>query len=208
MDVLPLILSEEDVLRLPKEVLTKFSEICTDRVLSILCKYLESSQNEEVKEKLLECFERPLNIRKYSMSSSIAGLAGEVGLLTYSDIYYGLTVDELTQYKSSIESILDNKYAVAWIEPITSSKYDECLNELLDMLNLYSGEERACVCKLTSAVDEAKSLFKDPPHTTYRGTAVKKVLSRSADYRLMLRGIEFLLKQEAEHNAPSTWRFL
>ena len=50
--------------------------------------------------------------------------------------------------------------------------------------------------------------FKDPPQAKPRPTEVTKVLRRAADYRLIVRGINFLLKQMHEGRNPDTWRIL
>lgn len=59
MDVLPLVLSEDEVLLLPDVVLIRISEIATDKIVAMLFSYLKDSTNEEVKAKINRTFRKP-----------------------------------------------------------------------------------------------------------------------------------------------------
>lgn len=209
MDVLPLVLSEEEAMLLPEEVLIKLSELATDRVVAMLLKYLKDSKNEEVKAKIKRTFQRPLTVRRDSKSSSIAMQVKNLCDVTYRDIYYGVPELELVNLRDSINSILNNPYAVAWIEPITAKQYRECIKEL----NTMSWQEKdvqiaIAIQHLADKVEKMGYAFKDPPQMKPRPTEVTRILNRTMNYRLIVRGIDFLLKQMNENREPSTWRFL
>ncbi len=209
MDVLPLVLSEDEVLLLPDAVLIKVSEIATDKIVAMLFSYLKDSTNEEVKAKINRTFRKPLTIRRDSKSAPIAMMVKSLGDITYKDIYYGLPRESLESLRGNIESILDNQYAVAWIEPITSKQYKKYIDDLYDMGAAESNKVIAnCISSVARRIENMGYAFKDPPQAKPRPTEVTKVLRRAADYRLIVRGINFLLKQMHEGRNPDTWRIL
>lgn len=204
MYVIPLVLEERDVNVIHEDYLKKLASCSTDIVKKKVKEYLNSTEAQPlIKEKVYECYKQVLSSDEFLMDEVLKEEIKPVEQLRFSDISSSLPEQKLRQYKGVLEKILGSEFAVPYIEPITS----DTINSLLDEMTEY-GQRDSRVKQLVTRIRNNKHLFKDPRFTRARGTIVKRVMLNVQKFEIILRGINFLLKQNEQGRSPESWRLL
>ena len=206
MDVIPGILSEQTADELTVEQLSMLS-LCSSKVVMVKVKaYLANTKaNKDIKLKIMCAYNERISMEQFLESEELLKQVMLVVNLNYEDINYNVDVLQLSAYKEAIEDILGNAYSVPYITPTKAI----IVKELREEIETISKQTGSPVLKaFTSKLKKYADLFRDSINTSYKGTAVKKIMRNKKKYHIILRGIDFILTKHREECKPFSWRYL
>ena len=197
MDIIPYVLSETDLDTLTDSQLNMLAKCSTDMVLEEVLKYLENAGDSVYSGRIRGAYATKIALREFLTSEETKSNVEIAQRLSYTSITPMLTEEELIVYKNAIESIINNKYAIPYISPI-SGETIKTLREEVKTNNK----------ALAERLKKFSYLFKDSPHKSATGTIVKRVIRNRVEYEIILRGIEFMLERKRKGANPNSWRYL
>jgi len=206
MDVIPLIVTEEDVINLPAGLLSKLAtcstEVIKDRVKAYLAK---PEALPEVKEKISKAYQVQFTRDAYLTDEQVIADVQRVKDLNYADINPSISEKTLHQYEEIIQGILTNPNSAAYVAPIDSVY----IRTLVEEIQIYAkGADIPSLKGLSLRLKENSRLFKDAQSKGHTGTPMKRIMTNIRKYEILLEGIRFLLRKKAAGTEPAQWRIL
>lgn len=204
MDILPLVLTEEMALEIPKVYLHRLAGCSTPAVKMKVGEYLaddraDARAKEIVRAAYGDTFERD----RFLFDSDFMEQVGRVSDLTYSSVNNSVKTEILEDWKKTLTEVFENKFATPYIAPIEGTMIDSIIMDLSGLK-----EVNTAAATLASRLRSHKDLFRDGRAKRSVGTAMKRILLNEAKYRVILRGVEFLLEQRAKGHTAPVWRVL
>ncbi len=225
--VLPTILTSEDVLQIPDEVLTLMTRISTGIVLGNINKFVaanrESSDSvdREAALKLERIYTDVNEVKAYLESEEAKNLANTLASLQYSDISATTDLRTLKMYRMLIIELLSededfvNSYTTEQLELGASGRYtaytaklDKAnLEEVLELMGEAAHGVPAAM-SLINRIDKNKSLFKNGNYHINTPTVLRRAIYKKDKLKNILRGLDFLIPRLEVGQSPTTWRRL
>lgn len=223
--VLPTILTVDDVLRIPDDVLRLFTRISTGIVLENINEFVDrnkDSQNESDREaalKLERIYKEVNEINAYLESDEAKNLANTLASLQYSDISATTDIDTLKMYRSLIIELLseDEDFAKEYLnKDVSGTGKKTAYTAKLDSSNLESVLEQMAIAAdgdatsnlLISKIMKNKSLFKNGNYNINKPTVLRKAIYKKDKLKNILRGLDYLIPRLEAGQSPMTWRRL
>ena len=206
MDVIPFILSEEVAKEIPIDFIVKLADCSSSVVKDRVKKYIATDGADgEVVEIVKAAYLSQLEMEEFLNDEKLKEYVEIVHDLDYVDINPHKSIEMLEKYKVAITYVLDNKYSVPYIAPISGT----LIKDLRDEISNYAdGVDSPTIKLFAKRLKSCSGLFRDSQHTAYRGTVVKKVIRNRSKYEVILRGIDFMLDKKRTSKNPSSWRYL
>ena len=215
--VLPTILTTDEVLSIPDEVLYSFTRISTGIVLDNVNEFVRLNKNSQDVEcsdaalKLERVYKEVNDVNAYLESDEAKDLANTLVSLQYSDVSASTDLNQLKMYRTLIIELL--------------SEDEEFMREYMNKeVKVETGRKTAYTAKLDS--DNLESVLEDMMDKAHGNIAAMSLISRIQNYNInkptvlrkaiykkdklktILRGLDFLIpKMEAGQN-PMSWRRL
>ena len=225
-DVLVTILSVDDVLNIPTEVLNLLPLISTDIVTYNINRFVDNnlqSSDAKCKEaaiKLRDAYAHVNEVHDYLDSAEVRDLADTLATLQYSDITVDTGLDKLKMYRELILDLLsedadfmreyNNGIAndVSGKRSAYTAKMDN--SNLESILNKMAQESHGNpdVLALITRIQKNKSLFKNGSKAGNRSTVLRKAIAKKDKLKNILRGLDFLIPKMESGQNPITWRKL
>lgn len=211
--IIPLVLCEDDIDLLSDEILAAYAECATSQVRFKIDAYLENpNADKRIRDRVYQAFSADIEQREFLSSQRTQDCVTLLSNLSYLDIT-AYTDDKLLQsYADAITYVLDNELSVPYIEPKDKADYEHLialLNKAACDYRLANDIEKfARVNTITDHTEKLKHLFYEPKYTPYKGTPVKKILRNRQKYKIILRGVNFLLDKHKAGALPASWRYL
>ena len=199
MDVIPYMLSEEDVMSMTEHQLELLASCSTDVIIDKIFKYLMSNSANTVCQAMVRsAYNDRLQTMKFLESKKTAKCVEMLQQLSYSSITPMVGIEELQMYKKVIEYILGSKYAIPYVPPISGDIVNELIADLKE-----SGNEN-----VRAKIKALSQFLKDSPHKKATGTIVKNIIRNKGTYELLLKGIDFMIEKKQIGANPASWRYL
>ena len=201
MDVIPLCLSEEDVLLMGDDYLGRLASCSTKTAMVVVRRYLESSaKNEEVADMIKKAYAKKFAEEAYLRDERLKEEVNWISKFNLQGVTYELDENVLVRLRDGIKSILENPYAVPYVAPINRQLFSSLLLDL-------TAEEGDCK-EVAKSLKKCAPLFMDPPSKTAEGTCLKGIWKRRGEYEVMLRGLDILISRKKSGLSPSSWRYI
>lgn len=211
------LINENLILALPEAIVDAWCGICTDILIKQINAYCSENSNSD-DEVTAECvallnekFAYINSKEKYLGSRSARDIADTLSNLSYGDIYFGVSEEQLTNYKICIETILaDEGLGKARVVSVNDFKMFVTLCETMLRLQAIelTREQKDAISKIKKIVKDNKSLFKSAPYGRTANTVFTRFYNRREVYETILYGINFLLEKMSEGKSPESWRYL
>lgn len=205
MDVLPLVLSEQDVKDLfYKGYLQDLRQNCTQLVLSYIKRYLATPGiDHEVDLILSREFEIEIFSSNMNKDVKLTGALKKLNAVREENITAEMSLEDLKEYVSLFDDV-DNVEAIAWHDP----KQKESIEELIDRLN-----EDKSLEHIGKKLAKHTNLFVDKENRSSIGrskvgTVFKNYVSNTVRFANIKVGIEFLIDMKEKGINPLAWRHL
>jgi hypothetical protein len=210
MDVLPLVLSEDDIDVLSDNALNGLVKCSTDLVMTKILSYLDNpNSRESTRERIRNAYAQSMNRHVFLNDEGTKGMVESINSLTCLDITAETDTALLSKYVDAIDGILNNDLSTPYIEPKTRSDYDDFLLAVSDDINNAEDDVvRSRLQNISKKMDAYKRIFYEPKHTPFKGTVVKQVMRNRQNYELISRGAKFLLDKRSKGESPASWRYL
>lgn len=206
MDILPFILTEDNVKQLPDEILCQFASCATKPIVFAIQKYLENrNHDEEIAKRVSEAYSKSIGFREFMQAAKTKNAIDIINELSFEKISPALTDEELESYRDAIEYIMTSEHFMAYTQPIKGTLVKELITALDDFAE---SEDDAEIYELKKRVEKSKKYFKDSQFQGATGTPVKKIYLRQQDLEIILRGIAFLERKKVERAKPAEWRYI
>ncbi len=112
---------------------------------------------------------------------------------------------ELEAYQDAILSIINNKFAIPYIAPISGVLIKDLTKKVH---NLYKSTKSNLIKEFYECLKGNTTLFRDSQFQGYKGTIVKKIIRNRTKYTILLRGVEFMIEKKKQQALPMSWRYL
>lgn len=206
MDVIPFILTEEAVKEMPIDFLIKLADCSSSVVKDKIKKYIASDKaDKEVVEIVKAAYSSQLDMEEFLNDEKLKEYVEIIQNLDYVDVNPHISIEMLEKYKEAITYILDSKYSVPYIAPISGTLIKDLRDEVYEYAKTTNSKPMQDFYKMLKS---CSGLFRDSQHTAYKGTVVKKVIRNRSKYEIILRGIDFMLDKKRTNKSPSSWRYL
>jgi len=206
MDVLPYLLSEQDVIEIPDDFLRQLAQCSTERVKIQIKAYLDKSDcNLLAKEKVIRAYSDIMDLEAYLGSDETKTIVGELLQIRFEDINVNQEESELLKILDSIAYVIDSDKAVPYLAPIAGDIVKDLKERVKEFLKSNNNNG---VRHLRTAIEKHGDLFRDDRFTPFKGTSVKHVVKNNEKYEIIRRGVEFTLKCKRGKLAPESWRYL
>lgn len=225
--VLPTILTVDEVLAIPDNVLKLFTRISTGIVLESINEFVDKnkdSQSYEDREaalKLERIYKEVNDVNAYLESDEAKNLADTLASLQYSDVSATTNLETLKMYRSLIIELLSEdedfvkEYMNKEVDTTEVSKktaYTAKLdsNNLEHVLSLMTDEAHGDVATLglITKISKNKSLFKNGNYNINKPTVLRKAIYKKDKLKNILRGLDFLIPRLEAGQSPLSWRRL
>lgn len=225
-DVLVTILSVDDVLNIPTEVLNLLPLISTDIITYNINRFvdnnLESSDAKckEAATKLKDAYAHVNEVHDYLDSQEARDLADTLATLQYSDITVDAGLDKLKIYRELILDLLseDTEFIREYNNGIANdvtgkrsaytAKMDGSnLESVLSKMELESHGNPDALA-LVSRIRKNSSLFKNGSKAGNKSTVLRKAIAKKDKLKNILCGLDFLIPKMESGQNPMTWRKL
>lgn len=204
MDILPLVLTEDMVLRVPADYFYRLAECSTPAVKMKIKEYLANEKAQEgVKEIIRAAYRSVFEQDKFLSDSVFMERVKNVSDLTYSSINNSVKTEDLEEWRDVLSEVFVSEFATPYIAPIEGILIESIIEDLSTL-----SEGNFTVSSLVAGLKNHKDLFRDGRTKKHVGTAMKRILLNEAKYRVILGGIEFLLEQRAKGQTTPIWRVL
>ncbi|MCI9050704.1 MAG: hypothetical protein HFI05_02080 [Lachnospiraceae bacterium] len=206
MWVIPLILSEEMTEKLPEEILIQLAECSTSIIKKRVKNYLNSMEaNKEIQAKVYRGYSFQIAIEEFLQDTELAKKVNLIKDLEYYNISPHLSMTELEAYQDAILSIINNKFAIPYIAPISGVLIKDLTKKVH---NLYKSTKSNLIKEFYECLKGNTTLFRDSQFQGYKGTIVKKIIRNRTKYTILLRGVEFMIEKKKQQALPMSWRYL
>lgn len=203
-DIVPGIFNSDDITFLYKyKLLEPLSKCCSDQLFGYFKQYMEDNPDDEYTGYLKECFKDKLSYDNYIGSEETQSAVDELKDLTYSSIHANLTIDKLKHYLDLIKMLDDTEMAKPYTQAINVNGVKAIIQNIHAVYK-NTGDQTAK--ELEIKLDMYKDLFKDRRGATAKGTIFKVPARNIQQYRIIQRGIEFLIAQKEAGHIPEEWR--
>lgn len=204
MDILPLVLSEEIALGIPSESLEYLADCSTEGILFHIQRYLERKDaNPQAQKVVRDAYEHVFRKRRFLSDEQLQRQLQIVGALSYSSITAAVPVEELEMWADVLETVFESEDAEPYTSPIGKKEFDRLVVSLNQVRDAYPS-----AVSLLRNLDKQKGLFRDVHKRKGAATPMKKVLLNDLKYKILLRGIKFLLAQKKSGQVPASWEVL
>ena len=205
MDVLPLVLSEQDVKDLfYKGYLQDLRQNCTQLVLSYIKRYLATPGiDHEVDLILSREFEVEIFSSNMNKDVKLTGALKKLNAIREENITAEMSLEELKEYSRLFDDV-DKVEAIAWHDP----KQKESIEELITRLNADESLEH-----IGKKLSKHINLFVDKENRSSIGrnkvgTVFKTYVSNTVRFANIKVGINFLIDMKEKGINPLAWRHL
>ena len=225
MDVLPLILTEQDVNYLPDSVLKLFAEASTSIIVQKVNEYCTKAEREGsdfskgIASRLRNAYMFINRVNSYGKTSEARNIAYNLNNLRIEDIRNEVHPDQLNLWLDQINMVLTNKDISDQEHFVNNSAigelFKECDSYLIETTGkMNSGEMSridgipiiASIEKLKDAVMDNRNLFREAPFSKTKGTVFTRLLSRKEDLILIKEGIEIVIAKQKSGKDARSWR--
>ena len=197
-------LTESDVLILSKEnLLEDFARCSKSTVVNGITTYITSSNNKEIVDILKEAYKERLDFLNLLTDEKVQESLDTVVEYDYNSVRPSLSIKELEKIKSDIMGVYDIDNAAPYVTPVDSNIIVNIISTL-QALGRSTKDNR--YTNLASTLSLNKVLFKDKQNAGIKGTIFKPVFKRTSEYKIILRGIDFLIDQLKAGHKPESWR--
>lgn len=205
MDVIPLILTENDVIALGIDYMQLIAECSTNAILEFVKKYLSCSNTNVTCRDVVERSYLPiLNQIKFEEDESTVNIVKLLNSLDYDCISAGTSDEDLDMYKSALDFFLRSTIAVPYKSPIRVSK----INEVIELLSNDTSEYKDTYKNIATKIKKHKLYFKDPNSAGAKGTIFKHVCKNREMLELLRGGIDFIQTARSDNIQCNQWRHL
>jgi hypothetical protein len=224
-DILPTILTVDDVLDLSDEMLNLFTKISTGVIVENINEFVEKYKNSEDVEcrdaaLKLERIYKPMNdVNAYLESDEAKSLSDTLSALQYSDVSATEDLDKLKMYRSLIIELLseDEDFVKSYLndevnkdglskKTAYTTKFDkENLQNVLEEMDKAAGMN-VTARMLISSIENNASLFKNGNYNINKPTVLRKAFYKKDKLKNILRGLDFLIPKLEAGVSPATWR--
>lgn len=204
MDVLPFIMTEEDVLNLPQDFLATLASCASVGVLNKCKEYISNPKaNPKAKAKIEFAFLEVFNQNDFNTSEEILAKVKELEDLRLIDIHY----DRSEEYLEGILESINLLFVENEIKAYDTKVKGDVVSSLIELVDEYIKLGKP-LKDFKEGLSMSKHLFKSPVHAKHTATPFKNIVRRRNDYMLMAEGIRFILDQKANNSNPKSWRNL
>ena len=201
MAILPYILDEADVYYLTDSQLSRLASCTTSMLLPSIRKYIDSTDVDEVvHDRIVNAYKSRLAQLDFLASAELKAVVEELSVVGLTSVNYNVPDDTLKQWKSNIDIALYDENSAMYIAPIKGDVIEGICSEL-------SGDTEGGA-KVALKLAAASSYFKEDKNKSYQGTILKQILKNQSDYRIISRGIGWLLEKKQKGVQPGAWRVL
>lgn len=206
MDIIPHILTEDNVRDLTDEHLSMLVVCTTERLMKFIYKYLDDARaDDEVHARVAKAYDYTIQRDKFLAAEETKRYSELLTSTDYSMLSVAMTKDSIEELIKGIDYITQSPYAVPYISSVTNSNYNTLKESLTQYLNEF---HLTGVNEFLNKFKKYRELFRDGPVEYNRGTVVKKVVRNLQTYEIMRRGLLFILDAKQHNRTYDTWRFL
>lgn len=226
--VLPNVISTEDIVELPTEVLAEFTKISTGIVTSYVNKFVEANINSsnptdrEAAVKLKEAYAKLNKTTEYLKSKDAQDFAESLSKLQYSDVSYNADLEVLKMWRLQIIDLLseDENFRESYTGDMSESEtrgmktaYTPKLDKdnLEDTLARMTGFGIATgtvsqTSKLIARIKNNPNLFKNGNYNLNNPTVMRKAIYKRDKLINILKGLDFIIPRKEAGTPANTWR--
>jgi hypothetical protein len=225
--VLPTILTVDEVLALPDNILELLTEISTGIILESINEFVEKNKNSQVQNdreaalKLERIYKETNDVNAYLESDEAKSLADTLAALQYSDVSASTDLDTLKMYRKLIIELLsdDEDFVKEYFGSSSESsgvkkktaytaKLDNDNLERVVKLMSQEADGDPVVLGLISKINKNKNKFKNGNYNVNKPTVLRKAIYKKDKLRNILKGLDFLIPKLESGQSPVTWRRL
>jgi len=229
--IVPGIISVNDIVDLPNDVLDLFTRISTGIITKRVNEFVDNNinsdnqNNKQAASKLKIAYERLNRTNEYLSSQDAKDLADALVNLQYSDVSVSTDIHTLKKYRQQILELLaeDEDFLrtytgevsrsetrgmkAAYTAKLDKSNLEDVLEEMRK-LALEHKEHISTILNVVGNIEKNKSLFKNGNYNVNNHTVLRKAIYKKDKLRNILKGLDFLIPRiEASENARG-WRRL
>jgi len=229
--IVPGIISVNDIVDLPDDVLYLFTRISTGIITKRVNEFVDNNinsdnqNNRQAASKLKIAYEKLNRTNEYLSSQDAKDLADALVNLQYSDVSVNTDIHMLKKYRQQILELLteDEDFLrtytgevsgsetrgmkTAYTAKLDKSNLEDVLEEMRE-LALEHKEHISTILNVVGNIEKNKSLFKNGNYNVNNHTVLRKAIYKKDKLRNILKGLDFLIPRvEASANARG-WRRL
>lgn len=226
-DVIPTILTADDVCNISVEVLRYLPSISTDIVLRSVNNFIAANSNStddthrQAALILNSVYSEVNSINEYLNSSDAKELADTLYRLNYDDITADVGLDTLKRYRAAILQLLseDSSFVesysteslklrntgtmVAYTAKLDTNNFDTTLQLMRE-----AARGDVIALSLCSRIQKNASLFKNGNRAVNKSTVMRKAIYKKDKLKSLLKSLDFLIPRLEAGQSPITWRRL
>lgn len=214
--ILPSILTVEDVLILPIDILSCLTNVTTSAVetqIDAFINYVAPSGDEDTKKaakKLTEAYAPYKELKKYVNSQDMSDNVQLIAHLNMADINYSTPDSEIATYERIFNEILDGEKKLITLD---KDNFEQTVAQMIELAHEYDEEVLSATIRVTSAMKKMSKLFYVKPNQYTQNTRLQSALKFKTKIQALERVINDVkeLKNNSLINGgadPRTWRCL
>lgn len=207
MDVIPAIMSEKVAEILPVSILKRIALCSSAPILDRVRNYLSSTEaDEKVKLKVSRCYEDRFSAEDINVDEDLIARAEELEELNPATLCFEADMEYLERIAESIDTIVNSDDIVDYIAPVKGVLIKSIIDDLKELAKNSTNAKE--LSELAKRLKSASALFKDAANQGYKRTPYSKILYKETYYRILLMGIQNIIKNKNAGANPNTWRYL
>lgn len=214
--ILPSILTVEDVLILPIDILSCLTNVTTSAVetqIDAFINYVAPSGDEDTKKaakKLTEAYAPYKELKKYVNSQDMSDNVQLIAHLNMADINYSTPDSEIATYERIFNEILDGEKKLITLD---KDNFEQTVAQMIELAHEYDEEVLSATIRVTSAMKKMSKLFYVKPNQYTQNTRLQSALKFKTKIQALERVINDVkeLKNNSLINGgadPRIWRCL